>query len=385
MDILPPPKREPKLPVAPQPPAEKVTPVNDPVPAQLTLNRKPPFFRQKKFWIFAAIGVVIAAIISTAVWYNWALQPVNKNDQQNVRLIVTSGETSREIIDNLAAQGLVRSKLATRIYIDLSGKKDKLQAGGYLLAKNMKVSDIVEHIASGKTDELNITILPGLTLKELADSQVDGSLAQQGFSKEEIEAAFTASYNSPLLADRPQGQTLEGYIFPETYRMNAGDKLNTVFERAFDELYQKLKNDGLIEKFAARGLNLHQALTLASIVGREVANPTEQKQVAQVFYSRLAQNMVLGADATFEYAAEQLGVTPAVDIDSPYNTRTNPGLPPGPIANMNYTALQAVADPAPGDYLYFVSGDDGKTYFARTFEEHEANIAAHCHDLCNLY
>lgn len=390
MDILPP-KRKPTPVVTQQPVSPPVeTPVNTPTPppakAPMPLpKRRLAFLRRKLFWVLTVVVILVLAAVSSLLWYNWALQPVNGADDKGVRLIVTPGETSREITDNLGKAGLVRSSLAARIYIELSGQKHKLQAGGYILSRNMNVSDIVEHIVSGKTDELNVTIIPGLTLKELADPEVKGSLAQQGFSSQEIEAAFSATYDSPLLADKPAGQTLEGYIYPETYRMAAGDKLSTVIQRSFDELYQRLQDGGLLEKFKARKLNLHQALTLASIVGREVANPAEQKQVAQVFYLRLSQNMVLGSDVTFEYAAEQLGVTPAVDIDSPYNTRINPGLPPGPIATMNLSALEAVANPAKGNYLYFVSGDNGKTYFARTFEEHEANIAAHCHDLCNLY
>lgn len=335
--------------------------------------------------MISLLTLFVVSASSLIAWYQWALQPVNTTDTSPVRIIVASGESSSEIIDTLSAAGLIRSKLATRLYINLSSQKLQLQAGGYILSKNLSVENIVKHIADGKADELNVTILPGLTLKQLADPEVNGSLADQGFTAGEIQAAFKAVYDSPLLVDRPQGQTLEGYIFPETYRMNAGDKLDSLIERSFDELYQRLQKDGLIEKFRSRGFNLHQAITLASIVQKEVGDSDTQKQVAQVFSTRLARGMVLGSDVTFEYAAAQLGVTPAVDIASPYNTRRVTGLPPGPIANMNYSALLAVADPAPGDYLYFVAGDredQGKTFFAHTFEEHEANIAAHCHELC---
>lgn len=347
---------------------------------------KRQFYQRWEFWVIAILTLFVVSAISMFTWYQWALQPVNAEDTSPVRIVIASGESSSEIIETLSREGLIRSKLATRFYLDSTSQKNNLQAGGYILSKSLSVENIVKHIADGKTDELNVTILPGLTLKELADPEVKGSLADQGFSSEEIQNAFKAIYDSPLLADRPGGQSLEGYIFPETYRMNAGDKLNSVIERSFDELYQRLQKDGLIEKFKARGLNLHQAITLASIVQKEVGDSETQKQVAQVFYTRLARSMVLGSDVTFEYAAAQLGVTPAVDIASPYNTRQVSGLPPGPIANMNYTALLAVADPAPGDYLYFVAGDrgdQGKTFFAHTFEQHEANIAAHCHDLCN--
>jgi UPF0755 protein len=241
-------------------------------------------------------------------------------------------------------------------------------------------------MVKGNTDEINILILPGLTLSQQLDPEIRNSLAGQGFSQEEIKQAFNASYDHPLFAGKPPETSLEGYIFPETYRINASDPLTVLLKKSFDEVYTRLQKDGMFEKFAAQGLTPYQAFTLASIVQKEVSNPVDQRQVAQVFLKRLHEGIMLGSDVTFIYAAHEMGVEPSVSLDSPYNTRKYKGLPPGPIANMNYSALQAVADPAPGDYLYFVAGDgsdEGKTFFARTEQEHQANVAAHCHTLCN--
>lgn len=344
-----------------------------------------PWYKKPHLWIFIALGLFVVWAIAAVSWYFASLRPVDPSDSSQVRVVIESGDGSAAILSKLKEKNLIHSELAARIYVDLSGAKSKLQAGGYVLTRQQDVREIIEHISTGKTDEINVTILPGLTLQELADPEVKGSLAQQGFSVDEIKTAFAKNYTSPLLADKPADQSLEGYIFPETYRMNAGDSLEAVMERSFDELYGQLQKEGLLDAFKARGMTLHQAVTLASIVQREVPDPADQRQVAQVFYKRLGIGMPLGADATFEYAASQLGVTPAVDIDSPYNTRRYAGYPPGPIANMKIEALRAVANPAPGEYVYFVSGDDGKTYFARTVEEHEANAATHCKKLCSLY
>lgn len=390
MDILPPPKQplssgrssqvRPPEPMTPKP----ATPITPPPvgsskkPPQPTFLRV-PWYRKWHLWVLLALGIFVLLAGSLTAWYVLALQPKSTTEQK-IQLVVSEGESSAAIIDKIGDSGLVRSKLATRLYVELSGTKSKLQAGGYILSPSQSVSEIIDHIVAGKTDEQLVTIPPGRTLKELRED-----LKRFGYSDTDIDAAFGAQYNSPLLADKPSGVTLEGYIYPESFKVVAGEPLSKLFERSFDELYSKLQADGVIDKFKGHGLNLHQGLTLASIVQKEVSDPVTQKQVAQVFYSRLAIGMVLGSDVTFEYAAAQLGVTPAVNIDSPYNTRQNPGLPPGPIANMNYAAIQAVADPATGDYLYFVAGDDGQTYFARTDEEHQANVAAHCHELCNLY
>ncbi len=135
-------------------------------------------------------------------------------------------------------------------------------------------------------------------------------------------------------------------------------------------------------KVQATGFTLHQVITLASIIEKETPNTTEQKQVAQVFLLRLQRGMPLGSDPTYVYGAHLLGVTPSVSVDSPYNTRKYTGLPPGAIDNFNLAALQAVLDPAPGDYVYFVADPNGVTHFARTLEEHQANVARYCASLC---
>ncbi len=390
MDILPPPKRsqQPSVHVPsrsatttkPERPTPKsVTPLSTPPARSTPPYLKRPWYRKWQLWVLIALGLFVLAAVSIMTWYTLALQPKSSTEQK-IQLVVSEGESSSSIIDKMAENGLVRSKFATRLYVELSGNKSKMQAGGYILSPTQSVSEIVDHIVAGKTDEQLVTIPPGRTLKELRED-----LKKFGYSDSDIDEAFAAKYDSPLLVDKPADASLEGYIYPESFQLVAGQPLSVLFQKSFDELYQKLQTDGMIDKFKSHGLNIHQALTLASIVQKEVGDPATQKQVAQVFYKRLTDGMVLGSDVTFEYAAAQLGVTPAVDIDSPYNTRRNPGLPPGPIANMNYSALQAVADPAPGDYLYFVAGDDGVTYFSRTVEEHEANVAAHCHDLCNLY
>lgn len=395
MDIKPPPKKRPLPPPAPQPPRPApselppiaqtlLSPVETPelIEAHTSRKRRIPLIAK----ILAPFVVLALLALAAIGWYFFSLTPkTGVSAARPQRVTIEKGETSTTIAAQLEKSGVIRSAFAMRIYIELSGSKNKLQAGGYLLTTSQSVQEITDHLVSGKTDEFNVRILPGFTLDELASGSVKGSLVQQGFSEEEIRAAYAATYTHPLLATKPATADLEGYIFPETYRMNSGSSLQSLFERSFDELYKRLQKDGTLDAFAARNLTIHQAVTLASIVQKEVSNTADQPQVAQVFLKRLAEGQVLGSDVTYLYAAKKLGVTGTPELDSPYNTRKVSGLPPGPIANMNYAALQAVAHPAPGDYLYFVAGDGadaGKTFFARTEEEHQANIAAHCHILC---
>ncbi len=333
--------------------------------------------------------VLLAATILTVIGFGAvmyvieALQPIDSQASSSVRFIVKPGQSAREIAAALHTAGLIRDPFVFQLFTSVSGSKSSLQAGGYILKKSYSVAQIVEHISSGKTDEVSVTILPGLTLEELADPEVKGSLRQQGFTADEIRAALATAYQSPVLTGRNPGDSLEGYIYPETYKLMASDTLDRVFNMSFSEFYNNIKTAQIEEKLRQQGLTLRQGIIMASIVQKEVSDPADQRQVAQVFLKRLKEGMVLGSDVTFLYIAKKEGRTPSVSDSSPYNTRKHGGLPPGPIANFNFSALEAVANPAPGDYLYFVAGDDGTTHFARTEAEHDANVAKYCTKLCN--
>ncbi len=337
--------------------------------------------RTKKFWLQFAALIVGTIVVLTALvgvsWYQYNLQPIDSANENTVRFKVKQGEGNATIAQNLEDAGIIRSSTTMVLYLKFAGKPASLKAGTYAIAPSLSVPQIVEHLEGGKTDTINVTILPGRTLAELKKD-----LTKYGFTSTEIDTAFNATYSSPLLADKPADADLEGYIFPETFEVDASDDLSVLFERSFDTLYTRMQQDGLLDDFKTRGLNIHQALTLASIIQKEASDPKDQPQIAQVFLSRLSIGMKLESDVTFHYGAEKMGVEPRVDLQSPYNTRLVPGFPPTPISTMNYSALQAVASPAPGDYIYFIAGDDGVVYFARTFEQHQVNIEKHCQKLC---
>lgn len=337
--------------------------------------------KKPRFWVAVIIGSLLAAVllifVSFVVWYQQSLQPLSSSSKQNIRFEVKAGQGSTEIATNLKEARLIKDANAMVLYIKLINKPVSLQAGTYVLSPSHSVQEIVSHLEEGKTDLLKVTIVPGRTLADIKND-----LKKQGYSSEEVDAAFNATYESPLLADKPESADLEGYIFPETFEVNAGDNLQKLLQRSFDTLYARLQKDGTIDAFRAKGLNIHQALTLASIIQKEASDPKDQPQIAQVFFTRIQTGMKLESDVTFHYAAEKMGVAPRVNLESPYNTRLVAGLPPTPISNMNYSALQAVAKPASGDYVYFIAGDDGKIYYAHTFDQHQENIAKHCSVLC---
>lgn len=345
---------------------------------------KPKRFKNKKKWIIGALIVlaVLSAIMTAGIqwWYNDALQP-RSSSTERIKIIIEPGASPSQIADELEKKGVIKSALAFGILIKQEGNRDKLQAGTYLFSPKQSSHEVLAWLVEGKVDTFNVTILPGLTL-----AQIKQNLIKDGYKAADIDAAYAKDYSDhALLASKPKDGNLEGYIYPDTYQISSETTVEELLSRSFDLFYQQIQRKGLEEELKARGFTLHQGITLASIVGKEVSNATDKRQVAQVFEKRLKEGIQLGSDVTYLYAASLVGqeksATP--DFDSPYNTRIVKGLPPGAIANFSIDSLEAVADPAPGDYLYFVAGDDGTTHFSKTEAEHQDNINKYCTKLCS--
>lgn len=336
---------------------------------------------RRRWWLWGSIIAIILIIIlslgAAFMWYRQALTPVDSGDTDQIRVVIDEGSTAANIAQTLKQHDLIRSTFAFEIYArSVTG----MQAGGYMLSRSMSVSEIVQHLVEGKSDDFQVTFIPGSTIWDVKEN-----LVETGYSEAEVEAAFATEYDHPLFASKPAGTSLEGYIFPDTYQVEGGASVEDILRRTFDEFYSRLQQRELIPAFEARELTLYQAITLGSIIQKEVSDSADERQVAQIFYKRLDEGMPLGADATFIYGALVLGMEPRVTLDSPYNTRQVGGLPPGPISNVGISALEAVANPAEGDFLYFVSGDDGTTHFTRTEEEHEEATRLYCHANCDIF
>ena len=354
---------------------------------------KVPKKRSNKKIIFWTIGIIVVIIIglcaSAFLWYNIQLSPVSSDKGQLKKITVAPLSTSSQISKELEKQSIIRSATAFDIYVRLSCKNNVLQAGTYRLSPSDSAQQIVEHFIKGSVDTFNITFYPGATLTDNSNKpgskkiDVTSVLQKAGFSNSEITAALDKKYAGPLFAGKPVGTSLEGYVYGETYNFNTGATVEDILTRTFDDFYKVIQKNNLVEAFASHKLNLYQGITLASIVQREANSAVDQKQVAQVFYSRLASDTALGSDVTYQYITDKNNVARDVNYDSPYNTRRYPGLPPGPIAVPGLTALLAVAKPASGDYLFFLAGDDGTMYYAKTLAEHEANITDHCKVNCS--
>ena len=338
--------------------------------------------KQRKKWPWIVLGVllfIVAMAVGVYMWYKVSLSPVEPGSNQLVSVNVKPGTDAAGLADLLKQKDVIRSSQAFQWYVKMQGVSNKLQAGPYKLSRGSSVPTIVSTITSGKTDTFSLTFLPGDTL-----SNHRKVLLQAGFSKEEVDAALAKKYNHPLFATKPASADLEGYIYGETYEFPANASVEDVLTRIFDQMYGVVKENNLVAAYKKHGLTLYQGITLASIIQREVASKADSAQVAQVFLLRLKKDMQLGSDVTYQYIADKTGQARDPNLDSPYNTRRFKGLPPGPISSPGKDALLAVANPAKGNYLFFLSGDDDKTYFAHTDQEHQKNIDEHCQKKCQI-
>lgn len=330
--------------------------------------------------MFSGILVVlVVAALSAWVWYSHELTAVAPGSTEKVKLTIAPGTGPAAIAAQLKESGVIRSEVAFGWYVRLEGKAGLLQSGVYRLSKSDDVPAIVKHLTSGTTDTFSITFLPGATLAKHRQVLLDA-----GYPVAQVDSALKKSYEGELFEGKPATADLEGYIYGETYNFPADATPEQILQRTFDQFESVVKQENLSELYKQRGFTLYQGITLASIIQREVATPSDAAQVAQVFELRLKMGMQLGSDVTYQYIADKTGQPRSVDFDSPYNTRRYTGLPPGPISSPGLDALKAVGNPAPGDYVYFLSGDDDKTYFARTNEEHERNIREHCQKKCQI-
>ncbi|PIR47653.1 hypothetical protein COV06_02455 [Candidatus Uhrbacteria bacterium CG10_big_fil_rev_8_21_14_0_10_50_16] len=287
---------------------------------------------------------------------------------------VTPGSSVNTIIDQLVSEGLLNTPFWFKVYGRLAGKAQSLQAGNFEIYPGTNIRELYEILVDAHVAERKVTILEGWTLRDL-----DAMLVERGIAQEDEvmqlakDATIRADY--PFLNQIPRGLDLEGYVFPETYRVFANANAEDVLRKALDTFQERIVDAkaGSIQKNTR---SLFEIVTIASILEREVRRPEDMRLVADLIERRLALGMPLQMDSTVNYATGKSdpGVT-FVDRDtpSPYNTYLNPGLPVGPISNPSEEAIDAVLSPTPNDYLYFLTTPEGEVVYARTHDEHLRN------------
>jgi len=320
------------------------------------------------------IAVVVVLVLAVAVWAVFFASAGNTTVGDPVQIEVAAGASTAEIARDLVDAGVIGNANSFRVQARLSGADGKLKVGVYDLATGMSNREVLGALQAGpRVKYVSVTIPEGYVATQIADRlEKQAGIPRTEFLELASGGADEFVGEHPYLADAYKG-SLEGYLFPKTYRIRVGASARDVIEmmlRQFDTEMKAVDVSGA----ATRGLSRHELVVLASMVERESKLDGERPLVSSVIHNRLARNMLLEIDATIEYVlpGNRFRLTYRdLRIDSPYNTYRRRGLPPGPISNPGLASLQAAASPADTDYLYYVlTGKDG----SHTFTDNKADF-----------
>lgn len=313
------------------------------------------------------------------LWYGESLTQPRDSRAGEAVFRVQAGEGAAAVAARLEREGFIRNAEAFTAYLVYSGLDRSIQAGEFTLSPALAPVQIAQKLQDATPTQIKFVVLPGWRLEEVA-----ATLPTSGFAIAPNDFLREARRPARRFDFLPEGATAEGFLLPGAYTLprslNARELVETLMNNFALALSPELR-----AAFERQGLSVYQAVILASIVQREAMQPEEQPLIASVFLNRLAAGMKLETDPTVQYA---IGLNPAtgswwksplalvdLQIDSPYNTYKNPGLPPGPICSPALSALQAVAYPAQTPYYFFRARCDGSGLhtFAETFEQHVRN------------
>ncbi|HCG01017.1 MAG TPA: endolytic transglycosylase MltG [Chloroflexi bacterium] len=329
--------------------------------------------------IFVVFVLVFAVVLGGFGTLYWMIHRAEGSGGQRFTFQVTQGDTVTSIANRLAAKGLIGNSLIFRLDARFHGLASNLKPGAYTLRKNMSVDDMVNALAIYKQQLFKITIPEGKRMLEIAAILQRHGIDSKSFLQE-AKHPDLKYLNATILNDKPANASLEGYLFPDTYKV---PKQFTGKQFARDMVQNLDQNftQAMRQQAHARKFSIYQVLTLASIVEREAVHEPERPTIAGVYVNRLRQGWFLNADPTIQYAVgTPKDWWPVLTLDqlhvaSPYNSYTHYGLPPGPIANPGLLSIKAAVNPNSTRFMFFVAkGGTGWHAFAVTQAQQDANI-----------
>ncbi|MDH7476646.1 MAG: endolytic transglycosylase MltG [Microgenomates group bacterium] len=318
----------------------------------------------KKISLFLFLFSIL--VIFAFLVYKEGTLPVNKQDQTAKIFVIKKGESLTSIVNNLSREGLIRNKIVFYLIVKKMGIEKKIQAGDFRLNPAMNAYQIAKILTHGTLD-VWVTIIEGLRKEEIA------TIIAKNLDLPELEFVKLAP---------------EGYLFPDTYLIPKTATIEAVIKiltNNFNKKYQPLR-----EKAKAKGFTDDEIVTLASLVEKEAKYEKDRLKVASIILKRLKNNWPLQIDATIQYALGYQSEEKSwwkknltkddLKIDSPYNTYTHTGLPPGPICNPGLASIKAAVNADENTpYWYYLSDKKGGMHYAVTLEEHNKNIATYLH------
>ncbi|HDR7316528.1 endolytic transglycosylase MltG [Bacillus toyonensis] len=338
--------------------------------------------KRRRIFLFSIIALLLVCG-SVYAYISSALGPVDSGNKKEIEVEIPKGSSTSKIGEILEEKGAVKNGTVFSFYT--KAKSKNLQAGTYLLNPSMSASDVIEQMSSGNVHRpalYKVTIKEGAQVTEIAETVA----SELKWNKDDVtrqlnDKAFIQKMQQKypkLLTDKIFDSNikypLEGYLYPSTYSFY---KKDTTLEEIVIPMLEKtnaiiVQNEA---KMKAKNWDVHQLLTLSSLIEEEATGFTDRQKISSVFYNRLAKGMPLQTDPTVLYALgkhKQRVLYEDLKVNSPYNTYVVKGLPVGPIANSGKHSVEAALEPAQTDYYYFLAAPSGEVYYAKTLEEHNA-------------
>ena len=325
--------------------------------------------------ILILLTALVVLLILGTLYYKFSISRLNyssgKNDASVVDFVIKPGEKVYEIAEHLRQAKLINSAALFKIYVKLNDFSGRLQAGSYKIAGNLSLVEAVNLLQHG-TFDARLTFPEGWRTEEMV---------------EYLSQTFRLNNQNFRVADfLNQSKYLEGYLFPDTYVVPFDIKTSELISLMTSNFDKRVDNK-MRSDLERSGLSLKDAVTLASIIERESNNDKDRPVIAGILLKRLKSGWPLETDATIQYALASINRKEGEDwwpkelsaadltVDSPYNTRKNQGLPPGPISNPGLLSIKAVVYSLETPYWFYLTDKNGVTHYAKTLQEHEDNIS----------
>jgi len=329
----------------------------------------------KSTFKFLIPGILIIAILSYFSYQRSIYNPVDEDSSEHISFQIKKGETVKEIAKNLEEKDLIDSNFYFYLHVKFNNLGENILAGRFLLNQGMNVPEIIEIISDPSQSEYVITIQEGLRIRDIDDKLVELELIEPDEFINEAKNFNGWEYYSFL--DQTELNQLEipieGYLYPDTYFLDPATfephdliylALNN-FESKFSDLEQEIKKH-----------SINEIITMASIIENEVFGEEDRKLVSGILWKRLEAGWMIGADATLLYITDDREITANdLEINSPYNTRKNTGLPPGPICNPSIESIKAAMYPTENENWFYLTTPEGEVIYSYSNEEHNANKA----------
>ena len=320
----------------------------------------------KKNGKYVLLGLSLLLVGAWGYWSYFSPAAPPGNGDVKVVYEVPRGSGSYRVTADLKKEGLIKNARFFKFYLRLTGNTNSIKQGVYELNDGMSAGEIIEILTSGRVRMMSLRFPEGWNRKQIGDYLTKKKLVanREEFLKITEDPEILRKYKIP-------GASTEGYLFPSTYSVPVGYSAQKVQDLMIRTFFKEVKKAGAPENISPQ--DLFDRLTLASIVEREAVKSDERPMMAQVFLNRLKKGMRLESCATIQFLLKKPRFrlyNKDLEIDSPYNTYINRGLPPGPISNPGVAALKASFNPKPGPYLFFVLKPDRSHHFSVSYSEH---------------